>query len=291
MNTSRTAEFMALFRALENGRPVGVRLFDDPLAIGFLRPAFRWVVRLARVPRLGAAVPWVIDRRWPGARTSGVARTRLIDDMLADALAAGARRVVVLGAGFDCRGYRLPRLRDAQVFEVDHPATQGAKRERLRRLLGELPRHVVFVALDFARQDLAPALRAAGFDEAAGPTFFMWEGVTNYLTASAVDTTLRAIVALAAPGDRLVFTYVHRGFLEGSLSFPGTVHLLATLQRVGEPWTFGLDPTEVGDFLAERSLSLLEDWGAADYRARYMGPAAGQMRGYEFYRASLAEVM
>ena len=286
---SRTAEFMALFRALETDRPAGVRLFADPLAIGFLRPPLRWVVRCARIPGLGAAVPWVIDRRWPGARTSGVARTRLIDDMLDDALTAGARRVVLLGAGFDCRAYRLPRLRDVDVFEVDHPTTQAAKRDRVRRLVGAIPGRVHLVALDFDHDDVAHALGAAGYER--GPrTFFVWEGVTNYLTPHAVDTTLRAVRSAAGPGDRLAFTYVHRGFLEGSLSFPGAVHLLATLRRVGEPWTFGLDPIEVADFLAERGFDLIEDWGAADYRARYMGPEAGTMRGYEFYRAALAEV-
>src|SRR2546428_13604788 len=102
--SSRTAEFMALFRRLESvRRPASARLFDDPLARAFLRPSLRAVVGLARAPVAGSVVPWFIDRRWPGARSSGIARTRLIDDLLRDAVGQGIEQVVILGAGFDCR--------------------------------------------------------------------------------------------------------------------------------------------------------------------------------------------
>ncbi len=87
-----------------------------------------------------------------------------------------------------------------------------------------------------------------------------------------------------------MFTYVHRGVLDGSTPFAGTEHLVATLVRSGEPWTFGLDPRELPAYLGERGLELIEDVGAADYRARYLGRSAQRQGGYEFYRAALAEV-
>jgi len=100
---SRTAEFMALFRALESVRhPVSARLFDDRFARGFLRPSLRAVVDVSRVPVVGRAVAAYIDRRWPGARSSGIARTRLIDDLVEEALRDGIAQLVILGAGFDC---------------------------------------------------------------------------------------------------------------------------------------------------------------------------------------------
>ena len=279
---------MALFRALESARPVGARLFEDRFARGFLGPWLALALRAARVPLLGAVVPWFIDRKWPGARSSGIARTRLIDDMLGAALADGIGQVVILGAGFDCRAYRLPALARARVLEVDHPDTSAAKREHLGRLLGAPPAHVTFVALDFDRQDLAAALAAAGFDRARR-TFFVWEGVTNYLTEGAVDAVLRFVGGTARDG-RLCFTYVHRGVLDGSTRFEGTERLALTLARAGEPWTFGLDPAALPGYLEARGLRLLEDLGATEYRARYMPSGGLGMTGYEFYRVALARV-
>ena len=286
---SRTAEFMALFRALETIQPARQRLFADPLAIGFLSPRLRAVVWLARVPGLGRLVRDLIDRRWPGARTSGVARTRLIDEAMTASLGAGARQIVLLGAGFDARAYRIPGIERARVYEVDHPATLAVKTERLAKLLGRVPAHVRFVAVDFNRQDLDTALAGAGF-EARTRSFIVWEGVTNYLTDDAVDATLRWAASAAAPQSRIVFTYVHRGLLDGSARFTALGGVAATLRNAAEPWTFGMNPEELPHYLASRGLVLLEDVGAADYRARYMGAAARAMHGYEFYRAVLAEV-
>src|SRR5207249_10059749 len=97
--SSRTAEFMAFFRALESvRRPPSARLFDDRFAPAFLRPWLRAVVGLSRLPVVGRLVPWYIDRRWPGARSSGIARTRLIDDVVRDALREKIEQVVILGA-------------------------------------------------------------------------------------------------------------------------------------------------------------------------------------------------
>lgn len=159
---SRTAEYVAFFRALESVRPPGARLFSDPFALRFLRPSLRAAVCAARLPGLGAGIAWIADRRLPGARTSGIARTRLIDDAVEQAVRDGVGQVVILGAGFDCRAYRLPALCAALVFEVDHPATHAVKLARLRGALAAVPAHVRFVAMDFNTQPLADTLRAAG---------------------------------------------------------------------------------------------------------------------------------
>ena len=287
---SRTAEFMALFRALESRRPPGKRLFEDPFAERFLSPSLRAVVHLSRLGVVGAVVPWFIDRRWPGARESGVARTRLIDDALGLALRDGVAQVVILGAGFDSRAYRVRGIEKTRVFEVDHPATLRAKQQQLKTALGVLPAHVRFVGVDFNREDLHAVMGAADFSPTAR-SFFIWEGVTNYLSADAVDATLRWVSSAAAPGSSIVFTYIHRGVLDGSVTFEGTQNLAATLESAGEPWTFGIDPRELSAYLAARGLELQEDVGAAEYRARYMGPAGRRMKGYEFYRVASAQVV
>jgi methyltransferase (TIGR00027 family) len=237
---------------------------------------------------VGRLAARAIDRRWPGARPSGVARTRLIDDVVKSALGWGVSQVVLLGAGFDSRGHRLPGIEEARVFEVDHPATLALKAARLRRRGASAPAHVSYVPLDFASADVGDALRGAGFrpDEVA---IFVWEGVTNYLTRPAVETTLRA-VADTTPGTWLLFTYVHRDAVDGRWSGSGTGTLTATLRRAGEPWTFGLEPGEVRSFLAAHGLTLLDDIGSVDYRRRYMGSDGPHLRGYEFYRVALAQV-
>src|SRR6266536_639560 len=107
---SRTAEVMALFRALETAQPVHSRLFHDPFAAAFLPSSLAKAARWSAVPVVGPLVLRVADALWPGARTSGVARTRLIDDWVSESVAAGARQVVLLGAGFDSRAWRLPAL-------------------------------------------------------------------------------------------------------------------------------------------------------------------------------------
>ena len=198
-------------------------------------------------------------------------------------------KVVILGAGFDCRGLRLPGIDRARVFEVDHPATSVVKRTRLRRTLGALPANIRFVEVDLAHQELRSALEAAGFD-GEGRSLFLWEGVTNYLSASAVDSVLRSISRMTAGGSTLVVTYVHRGFLDGSVSFAKTGRLMAMLRRVGERWTFGLDPAELPAYLAERGFRLVEDLDASAYRARVIGPSATRLRGYEFYHTAIARV-
>src|SRR5262249_18559712 len=128
---SQTAEFMALFRALESARPEGNRLFTDPYAPCFLRPWFKTLVRLARLPLIGHLVLWLIDRSAPGARPSGTARTRLIDDWLVQAIRDGTQQLVILGSGFDCRSVRLPGANEISIFEIDHPATLKVKRDRI----------------------------------------------------------------------------------------------------------------------------------------------------------------
>lgn len=285
---SRTAETMALFRALESARPADDRLFDDRFATVFLRPKLRTVVGLSRRRGVGGIVPHFIDLVWPGARSSGIARTRFIDDLLRAELRDGVGQIVILGAGYDCRAYRLPEIEPARVFEVDHPDTSRDKQRQLVQAIGSMPAHVSFVATDFNRDRLEPALAAAGYDSARRACF-IWEGVTNYLTADAVDLMFRWLGTKPVESS-VIFTYVHRQVLTQPDAFPGAQRVLRTTAKLGEPWTFGLDPAEVGAYLSARGLTLATDTGATEYRARYLAGRAGARHGYEFYRVALARV-
>lgn len=283
---SRTAEYMALFRAVESCRRPGARLFFDPFASGFLRPGLRAVALAARLPGAQRAVERLIDRRAGGPRISALVRTRLIDEALGGALGDGARQLVILGAGFDSRAYRVKQLATLRVFEVDHPSTQRAKRARLARMLASPPAHVSFVALDFAHEHLGQALARAGYDPAER-TFAIWEGVTNYLDAAAVDATLSWFAANSGPRSRISFTYVERGLIDGSKHFAGAEPWLRRVRRAGEPFTFGLEPTELGAYLSARGLRLLSDASTADALARLAQRA--EQPPPAFYRVALAE--
>ncbi|HKA58017.1 MAG TPA: SAM-dependent methyltransferase [Gemmatimonadales bacterium] len=287
-HASRTAEQNALFRALESSRPPHQRVCDDPLARHFLRWPYALVMGTVAIPGVATLVCSYIDRRWPGVRSSVVARTRLIDDWIGAAVDHDIEQVVILGAGFDSRAYRLSRLAAIDIFEVDHPDTQAAKQDALKRVLSSAPKHVRFVPVDFKQNDLASAMKNAGYCESKR-TLVLWEGVTNYLTADAVDSTLRWC-SNASAGSRLVFTYVHRDILTRPSAFVGSQNLFASLERAGERFTFGMEPSQVPEYLAGRGFSLELDIGAAEYRAIYYGARARAMRGHEFYRVGLARV-
>lgn len=277
----------AAVRAIESYRPRKERLFDDGFAIGFLPPVWRGIIEVLRLPGLGSAVLAMRERQFPGVMGNLFCRTRFIDDALRDALAKGLDQVVILGAGFDSRAYRMPGIEQTSVFEVDHPAPQAEKQARLKRMLGTLPSHVTFVPIDFDRQELEDAMAAAAFRTGAR-TFFIWEGVTQYITAEAVDATFRYVSRAAAIGSKILFTYIRRGIVDGSARSAADQKLVSVLQRVGMPWVFGLDPTELAQYLAERGLKLIKDVGASDYQARYLDPIGRKMNVFEGERIALA---
>jgi methyltransferase (TIGR00027 family) len=287
-NSSKTAEYMALFRALESKRPSRTRLFADPLATDFLRPSMKRMALLARFPGGGALVEKIADRRIPGARTSAIARTRLIDDLLVEAIGNEPCQIVILGAGFDCRAYRLPVLNSRDVYEVDHPLTMERKRTQLKQRFGKLRPTLRYVPIDFNRDVLRCTLQQAGLMGSV-KTVFLWEGVTNYLTAEAVDSVLRYVSGFPS-GSRVIFTYVHSGLLDGTVKFYGAERLLADVAELHEPWTFGMNPADIDKYLQELGLRLVVDLGASEYRKRYFGSAADDMRGYEFYHVAMAAV-
>ena len=179
-------------------------IFADHCAMRMLPLFWRLVVdnrllnRLVVHGLLGAFKP---------IHTENILRLRYAEERLDEAVAHGVDQYVILGAGFDTFALRRPdavgRLR---VFEIDHPATQRAKRGRLRQLGMELPPNLVFVPVDFEADALDVALTDAGFD-AERPAFFSWLGVTYYLAAEAIRETLDGIAACAAPGSLLLLDY------------------------------------------------------------------------------------
>lgn len=263
---SRTAEATAFQRATEHRRPARQRIVDDPFAQHFLRPGLRAAVAaygssfvLKGVDDLFGLTPFVVTRH------------RYIDDRLGAALRAGVEQVVVLGAGYDSRAFRFAEQLGARpVFEVDHPATQGRK-ERVLAALGkriEVPHvDVRRVSVDFQRQSFEKRLAKAGFDSARS-TFFIWEGVSMYLTRNAVKATLATLARIAPAGSELVFD---AWFLVDEPDLRATAYRLSAnlLHVLGEPVTFSLHPEDAEAFLARQGFALIEIARAHDLERRY----------------------
>jgi methyltransferase (TIGR00027 family) len=283
---SKTAGNMALIRALEFLKLPNQRMFSDRYARQFVPACQRVLLGPAQMPPIRALLEGFFDWRAPGARTSGAARTRLIDDWIREALAADGRQVVILGAGFDCRALRMRELANIPVFEVDRPA-MIARKERILGGGRQKPSRVRRISLDFQKDNLRNRLAEAGFS-ANLRTLFIWEGATNYLDPQSVETVFDFFARDASLGSRIIFTYIHADVLNGRFVTPGVLRLTAALRTYGEPWTFGFNPEEVPAYLANKGIRLLGDLGEAEYRAKYMPPVK-KLVGYEFYRAALAE--
>ena len=279
----------AATRVIEMYQPEDRRLFDDPLAYQLLPFGWRLLLRLAYLPGLRGAVLSMRERRMPGSLGGILCRTRYIDDVLQRSLAGGLDQVVILGAGFDTRAYRIAGMDRVRVFEVDLPGACEAKRSRLESVLGSVPRHVALVGMDFDRQDLGEMLSASGF-QSGQRTFFIWEGVTQYITAEAVSHTLEFVSRVSGAGSSIVFTYVRRGIIDGTDRPEWMESFLAVAGKLGSPMIFGLDRAELEPYLLERGLELVEDLGAADYQEHYLKPVGREMDVFDGERAAFARV-
>lgn len=226
-------------------------------------------------------------------------RTRFIDQALERAIAGGATQVVILGAGFDSHAYRCQELlAHVRVFEVDRPATQALKRERVNDVLGRPPANLTYVPVDFQHEDLAEVLTRDGYDPAQR-TFFILEGVTMYLPEEAVRGTLR-FVAAHPPGSGIVFDFVYRAMIDmiaginmatvPEAAKPFVERFLNLIRN--EPWVFGLPVGGERDFLSEFGLELREAFtiGGEDSLERYLTKSDGTLVGAQTLADAIARM-
>ncbi|HBC94996.1 MAG TPA: SAM-dependent methyltransferase [Pelotomaculum sp.] len=287
---SFTAQGLAYMRAY-HAMHDNPKIFDDSLAYhlftederAFFENAWTQVPKLydperaASLPDRAAAIAWTLQTITPGPSMT-LGRSRYTEENLEKAVGQGSKQYVILGAGFDTFVFRRPEmLEKLQVYEVDHPATQAFKRDRLAKAGWEQPVQLHFVPVDFEQESLAEALTRSSYDPQAR-SFFSWLGVTYYLTRDAVFTTLRTIANLAPAGSAVIFDYLDTdAFIPEKAAKRVKILIRDTRQVADEPMITGFDPSALAADLARLGLRLQENLNPFDIEKRHF---RGRKDGY-----------
>jgi methyltransferase (TIGR00027 family) len=271
---SRTAWAAACYRAAHQVLEQG-RIFADPLALRIVGQDADALARWAEEQSSGRRMRIFI-----------AVRTRFAEDALAAAYERGVRQLVVLGAGLDTYAYRGALRDHLRIWEVDHPATQAWKRQRLADAGIPLPAALTFAPVDFEQETLAEGLAAAGFDTRE-QTFFTWLGVVPYLTEAAVWSTLGYIAGLLQ-GAHVVFDYA-----DPPQSLPPEMRTdherrAARVAEAGEAFRSYFESEALRARLMDLGFHEVEDLGPPQMAARYFPNRVASMpeKGGHVVRAS-----
>jgi methyltransferase (TIGR00027 family) len=266
---SRTAIMVAAYRgrASSANNPV----CNDP-----------WALRLAGPEGEALSRRW--DEHSPSMELWMGLRTRYLDVCVERALDRGIRQVVILGAGLDTRAARLGR-EGVAFFEVDQPASQADKRERLSSFGGYPMDAASFVPCDFERDDFVQCLESAGLDRSE-PTCFVWEGVIYYLAEEAARSTLRRIATDFSPSSLLVFDFLNTKMARSSPRLrPEDREMKGIIEELGEPMQFGID--DATPLMAESGYRVLRTVSFDELALEYTGSYARE-RFFRFQSIGLA---
>jgi methyltransferase (TIGR00027 family) len=295
---SRTALATSLMRAAHTRHDPNP-LIEDPWGDCLVPESVREMLRLAALSRLAGdalqkaldSPESVLDRSLLQSRSypNVVTRSRYAEDALKTAVQAGVQQYVLIGAGFDSFALRRPSFAAAlQIFEIDFPATQSLKIERIAACGVSLPDSVHFMAADLSQVSVSAALAGSSFDPAK-LTFFSWLGVTMYLTREANIATLTSLASCSPAGSEVVFTYLdERLFQAQSESFR---ELQARVACIGEPFLSGFDPDSLAASLVGCGLTLIEDLDGADIAHRYDKDGSHHLGQSAFSHIALARVI
>jgi methyltransferase (TIGR00027 family) len=258
--------FVNFARAVGTEEPDLAPACKDPAAAALAAGPFRRLLERAQ----RTATPeraYRLFRHASGGLIDHVAlRTAVIDERVREGIANhNARQLVILGAGFDGRAYRMRELADSVVFEVDYPSTQELKRKKAQQL--ELAaRELRYATCDFETVSLDEALRAVRFD-AAAPSVWIWEGVTMYLPEPAILGTLALLERLAATGSTLIISYITPAMTQGT-PWVGRIGAQA-LRSLSEPIRFVATPEAMQRLLAARGFEAVSDVLPREKAAHY----------------------
>jgi methyltransferase (TIGR00027 family) len=254
---SGTAIGAAVVRALHLAVDDELKILDDPIAARLVAPELKWQQAIVRWFPLGARL-----------RANFVMRNRYAEDCLGESLSGGVRQYVLLGAGLDTFAYRQPGwARALRIFEVDYPATQRWKLDRLSAAGISIPDNVIFVPVDFESVTLGAGLSAARFDLSC-PTFFSLLGVSQYLSEEALDVSLKFVLSMPHPSE-IVFSFV-RSAEALSLGERAAASMFAAIAAArGERWLSRFVPERLVRKLFAMGFSRVVHFSADEANQRY----------------------
>lgn len=273
--SSTMAEVMAMRRFSESKRPEGERICYDPYAVRFINPAI--LRSAAEYPDEAKAKSEQVERLFPGLGNSIVARVRYFDDFVTASVEKGILQLVILGAGYDTRAYRIKNLKEnVRVYEVDHPYTQAVKIRKIRQIFGSLPENVTYVPLDFEREDLGKLRTADTFDRTE-KTLILLEGLCMYIPPASVDETLGFIIKTFQKGSLILFDTYPRSLVTGTDTGEVAANIREFTRRAGEPLQFGMPDRKAARFMADRGYTNIHEVTSSEYRRLYFhGKNAGR---------------
>lgn len=266
---SKMAEMIALHRVAESALPEGERICYDPYAVHFVDQE---TLRFARNnPEKTKATREHYECLFPGLGNSIRARVRYFDDFVKASIDKGMEQLVILGAGYDTRAYRIEGLKGngnekVKIFEVDHPVTQSVKVEKIREIFGSLPGNVTYVPLDFDVESLGQKLLEMGYDKSK-KTLFTMEGLVMYIPPEAVDETLTFIAKNSGRGSAVLFDYFSDSVIEGTCEAGKNIRDYA--KKAGEPIQFGIKEGMAESLLTGHGFSGVENVTSEDYKRAY----------------------
>jgi methyltransferase (TIGR00027 family) len=263
---SRTALMIARQRAAHQALDHG-SILDDPFAMKILREDEKDVLQFANAHPLASI-----------GRLFTAARSRIAEDALSRAVDKGIRQIVILGAGLDTFALRNPHgARPIRIYEVDHPATQAWKRQRLADAQIDLPPWLVFVPVDFERDDVGDKLVAAGFQQNS-PAFFTWLGVVPYLTEDAIGRTLDYMSSIQ--NSEVVFDYMEPPAASSEELRQLDTERTERLRKLDERSVSRFEPAGVAAILRSHGFFAVEDISFQEIASRFGGAVHGLAPGH-----------
>jgi methyltransferase (TIGR00027 family) len=261
---SRTALMIARQRAAHQVLDHGSILYD-PFAMKILREDEKDVLQFANQHPLASI-----------GRLITTARSRIAEDALSRAVERGVRQIVILGAGLDTFALRNPHD-ELKIYEVDHPATQEWKLDRLAEAQIALPPWLIFVPVDFEQDDVAEKLVAAGFQQNS-PAFFTWLGVVPYLTQGAIARTLDYMSSV--PNAEVVFDYMEppEAFSEELRQMEKA--RVEQLEKIGERSASRFEPAGIAAILRSHGFCAIEDINFQEIASRFGRAVQGLAPGH-----------
>lgn len=264
---SITAESLALIRAKESTLKPDERICFDPYAIRFVNPNLLQI--LARMPpEKSKEMQDIYENQFPGHKNALIARVRFFDDSVKDSISKGFTQIVIIGAGYDTRAYRIEGISKVRVFELDLPDIQNRKKSKIQEIFGSLPPQVTYIPVDLSITSLKTALTGSDFDFRQ-KTLYLLEGLILYIPPEQVKELFSSIVSQSTQGSAVLFDSIDGDIIDGSDQSAYAMNLRDQMSRLGETFKFGIRKGEEEKYMRTFGFNKIQVVTKEEYVAQY----------------------